>query len=214
MLDPFASTLPNTASFRFGIGRRSFTAPNSWAQLNFITSGDFLPGATGIGLEVAFGVPFGNALVINDLNTNFDTPGVNTVNVPSGTRVGSGGIAGGVFLPSVQTPTQMCAYITLYSDNHTRAGRGIYRIPQLPTRYVNGDYISTLLPPALAWTINFLETGFTYEGVTFTPAVWSRVNNQMYPIKKAVLSNRISRLHKRRPWRQNTNSFIMPTYNW
>jgi hypothetical protein len=206
--------LINTATLRFPIAQRDVGAPLCWAQVNYITSGNFLPGSDQFGMNAAVNAAFFQNLYNARLNFVYYTIGSMLVNTPTGTKVGNGET---LYIPATTgtlLPVQTCIVLNLFSTNTTRRGRGIFRLAGLTTFHVDGDYVSLAARPLVEAVAATFITTFTYAGVTFTPAVWSRLDGAMYPINRVTITDRICRMHKRRPWRQKQNPIVRQPLNW
>jgi len=211
MLDPFACNLPHSATFRWQWGQARYPTQNYYGQLNYITSGEFTPGV--VAYEAWLGFVGGLTPWFGYLAEGTALTSQTSLTVTTATRtyLASFPLDTGGYGYANYVPNQLCFVTSLWSTGPGRAGRGIFRSSADPWALLQGDYVPASFRDA--WNIysTAFLTSFDVHGVTFTPAVWSRRHNALWPINRVTLSARISRLHKRRAARRKQNAWIPVT---
>lgn len=208
MIDPFAPTTVGTASCRFVISANPMTSVLYYSQFNFLMSGTPTTGVPAFFFWDDFRAKtfthLANAMPVNAGSGQFTL----NMNFPGGLKRLSGTYPNAWIPPLPLLPNQVCTAITLVSVPEDRRGTGLFRIPNPALLYTDGDYINGAFEALVAPFLNWWVLPYTVFGVTFTPCVWSRAGNLFQPVIATKLHPNVRRLHKRRPWRSNTNPWI------
>jgi hypothetical protein len=167
-------------------------------QFNFIASGGVPASGSAYAFMGAFAtwanpflsLPTGIPLYTGFITSQVWTDHTGTVNASHNTPPLSPG-TGNV------TVQQTGANISMQPEIPSINFRGRFHFPwMLPTDF-DGDHLSATGITRLTPLANMFMTTWTFEGTTFTPAIWSRALGTMEPIKKATLTLKPSTVRKR-----------------